>query len=981
MLGVSMVSGTYVLTDEIYSAFHSISADSRKNVSAVITAKKLINRSMQTPTISQGLLARVATLDGVKNVTGAVTVINAPIIGSNGKAVGTSGAPALGMGFSRFENRPDNPTKIIAGRWPTGYGEVMVDAHTARAQHFKLGDSVRVAYAGPARQFRLVGYARYGSSESMIGGTTFAIFNLPTAQKLFGLQGKVTEIAIEAISGTSPEKIVQEVKPLLTRGEVVRTAAQQIKEDDKQSGFFIKILRYLLLAFGFIALFVGAFVIFNTLSITVAQRTRELATLRTIGASGRQVLGGVLVEGVTIGLIASVVGIALGVFVAWGLNELFLAAHANIPHSGTILARRTVLLGLLVGMLSTLSASLVPAVRATRVPPIAAVREGAVLPKRPHPRWRMALMISLFAIGSLDLIYGAVSMGDKLATGIENVIVGCVLIALGLLMSQRRNLSVRFVFAAILISGAIMLLLSGLFGGSVGVAQRLASLGIGCLLLFLGVALISSYVVRPLARIASPVGVFVATLVSLVLWLPITLPYWLLRYAAFTTGHGKAGRRFLALVAGILIPIGPILFPLVLSMWIRQAITGWIPDWPIEFFNPIAAVRALWPRSRAARSEQAARTLGAHNARRNPQRTAATSAALMIGIALVTFVTVLTGGFTRSTEVAVNDNVSADYVVSPSNTQSTMGNNIAPALARVKSVQNSVAIQVDYGKVGSTTAAISGVDPKQIASVWRLKWKRGSDSSLQQLHGNNVFLLDSFAKKKKLKVGDSFTLQAPSGRELLLHVVAIDKQPQYLMALGDVTLSMKEFEKVVSITPQTTVAVLLRTVGGPNDANMKTLQKALANYPTVKVMTKKQYINLVNQGFIQIQTMFWILLGLAVLISVLGIINTLALAVFERTREIGMLRAVGLTRTQTRRMIRHESASISLIGAALGMPLGVLLAALVIAALSKYGVVFYLPWKLLVVFVIVTVVFGMIAAIFPARRAAKLNMLEALQYE
>ena len=979
VLGVAMVCGTFVLTDTINAAFHSITSDSRKYVSAVVTAKKTINRSTQTPTVSESLMTQIQTLNGVKKVTGQVAVINAPIIGHDGKPISTGGAPALGMGFSSFETRVGDPTKIAAGHWPTKANEVMIDAHSAKTQHLKIGDWVKVAYSGPAQRYRLSGYATYGSSDSAIGGATFAIFNLPTAQKLFGLQGRLTEIDVEAKANVAPASIVSEVKPLLTSTDVVRTAQQQIKEDQKQWAFFVNFLRYLLLAFGLIAVFVGAFVIFNTLSITVAQRTRELATLRTLGASGRQVLGGVMTEGLTIGIIASIVGLGFGILVAKGLNAMFQVMGANIPHTGTILAQRTIVLGLAVGIGTTLIASLMPAIRATRVPPIAAVREGAILPKRPHPRWRFAFGIVLLVDALLAV---SAAFAAKSAFGRTEAAVGGVMfLILGVGVLKRPQLHVRSVFATLLIYGSLSMLLSGLFSGGVGVAQRLVTLGVGCLTLFLGVALIASYVVRPLARVASPIGAVVTTLVSVIIWLPITLPYWLLRYAAFTSGKGKVGRRVLALVVGFGIPCGPVLVLIVLVMKIHQALTGWSPDWPIEIFNPITALRALWPGSKAGRVDQVSLRLGTHNARRNPQRTAATSAALMIGIALVTFVTVLVGGFTKSTEAAVNENVTANYVVASSNGQSSLGNAITPALKKVKEVTDAVAIQIDYGKVGNTTATVAGIDPLQIASVWRLRWKQGSNASLNQLHGNNAFLLDTFAKDKKLKVGEDFTLLAPSGRKLRLHVAAIDKQSQYLMALGQVTLSSAEFSRVVSITPQTTAAVLVRTVGGATDANKMALEKGIADFPTAKVMTKQQYIDLVNQGFTQIQTMFWILLGLAVLISVLGIINTLALAVYERTRELGMLRAIGLTRMQTRRMIRHESASISLIGAALGMPLGILLAALVIAALSKYGVVFSLPWPLLIVFVIVTVVFGMIAAIFPASRAAKLNVLEALQYE
>jgi putative ABC transport system permease protein len=665
-----------------------------------------------------------------------------------------------------------------------------------------------------------------------IGQTTLSFFELKAAQKFFEMEGRLSEIDIEANSGVSPGSLAARVKQIVPKSVEVRTAKQQIEEDKTEIGFFVNILRYFLLVFGFVALFVGAFVIFNTLSITVAQRTRELATLRTLGASRKQVLGSVLFEGLTIGAVASLVGLGLGVALAKGLSWLFKVIHFDLPQKGTVLLPRTVILSLLIGVIVTLVASLAPALRATRVPPIAAVREGAILPKRRH-----AVLRTIFAV---------------------------LLIVLG-------------------VAG----LLAGLFVPSTTIAQRLSALGGGCVALFFGVALFSSHLVPPLARIVGAPGALI----------------------------GRAAGR-----------------------------------------------------------------LARENAIRAPGRTAATAAALMIGLALVVFVSVIANGFTRSTEVTIDKYVRAPYVVGANDGYSMISNDVAPSLKRVSGVENAVPIRWDYGKVGKTQALASGVDPRSLASVWRTEWKEGSNDSLARLGGTNVLVKESFAKKKKLSVGSTFKMLTPSGKKLQLHVIAVDKQPEYAPYLGDVTLATAAFDNLFSNSKAATEVVLVNTAASSEDV-AKAMEKAVAGFPTVKVMTKKQYIDLQNGTMKPILAMFYVLLGLAVVISVFGIINTLMLAVFERTRELGMLRAVGMTKRQTRRMIRHEAVTISLIAAALGMPLGIVLAALVTSALSKYGVVFSVSPGGMAFFVVLTILVGILAAVLPARRASRLNILEALQYE
>ncbi len=832
ILGVAMVCGTYMLTDTIQSAFDSLVEDSREDVAVVVTGKKTIDWAYETPTVSDSLIEPIRQAPGVQRVSGGIEG-TAQLIGSDGKAVNTFGAPALGIGINPSDVQPNDPTQIVEGHWASGPGQVVLEQGTAEKRGFDIGDSIDIASQGASRPFEVVGIAKLSSLES-IGQTTLSFFDVKTAQQFFEKSGRLSAIDVEARTGVTPERLAADLKRILPANVVVRTAADQVKEEKKEIGMWMNIIRYFLLTFGFIALFVGAFVIFNTLSITVAQRTRELATLRTLGASRRQVLGSVFVEGLTIGAIASIIGLGLGVALAEGLTWLFKVIHFDLPQKGTVLLPRTVLLSLFVGVVVTLLASLAPALRATRVPPIAAVREGAILPKRRH-------------------------------TVIRNI------------------------FAGLLLLGGGLGLFAGLFVPETTIAQRLIALGVGCVALFFGVALVSSHLVPPLARLVGAPGVLI----------------------------GRAPGR-----------------------------------------------------------------LARENAMRAPGRTAATAAAMMIGLALIVFVSVLARGFTRSTEVTIGENVHAPYIVSHNDGYTPISNDVAPLLERVPGVTESVAIRSEFGKVGDTRTWVAGVDPGTIASVWKMQWKKGSgsDESLKQLGGRNVLIQESFAKKKKLEPGSSFAMLTPRGQKLELKVVAVDKQPEYAPYLGDVTFSDQAFDALFSRNKAATYAVFVNATGD-DEAVKKAIEKAVADFPTVKAMTKGEYIDLQNATMQPILAMFYVLLGLSALISVFGVINTLALAVFERTRELGMLRAIGMTKRQTRRMIRHESVSISLIGAALGIPLGILLAALVTAALSKYGVAFSVSPGQMAFLITLTVIAGMLAAILPARRASRLNVLQALQYE
>jgi len=406
VLGVATVSGTYVLTDSIDKAFGSIFTTSRQGSDAVISGKSAFDvnsdNGAQAPTFDESLLAKVRALPGVDVADGAVNG-TAQLIGKDGKAVVYGGAPNLGFSIARGDS-PFNPLTLIKGRWPHG-DEVVIDKSVAHKEHFAVGQTIGVEAEGPVRHLRVAGIVKFGSV-STIGGATLAGFDLPTAQKLFAKPGQLDEIAVKAKPNVSTDELLAQIRGILPPATQVRTGQQQAHEDSKGTNSFISFLQKFLLGFGGVALFVGSFVIANSLSITIAQRTRELATLRMIGASRRQVLRSILLEALVIGVLASVVGLFAGLGLAVGLFKLFDAVGFTLPNNGLTFETRTVVVSLLVGIVVTLLASMRPAFRATRVPPISAVREGATLPESRFARFRLPAAILLAAIGFGSLLWG-----------------------------------------------------------------------------------------------------------------------------------------------------------------------------------------------------------------------------------------------------------------------------------------------------------------------------------------------------------------------------------------------------------------------------------------------------------------------------------------------------------------------------------------------------------------------------------------------
>ena len=940
VLGVAMVSGTFVLTDMIDRAFNDIFTQSYANTDAYISGKSpdftFNGDQVAPPSIPASVLPTVKKLSDVEAAGGTVADESATkIIDRKGKPVTTSGAPTFGFGLD-YSLPQFNPLKLTSGRWPSKPDEVVIDSGTAGDQNYKLGDTVRVATLKPVRPFKLVGIAQYGTVGS-IGSATFATFTLPTAQELLDRKGQLDAISVSAKPGVSQDQLVAQIKQVVPLNKVeVRTRAQQVKEA-KKSASFTKIIKYFLLSFAAIALFVGAFVIFNTLSITVSQRIREFATLRTIGASRRQLLTSVSIEAFVIGLLGAILGLFAGIGLAVGLNAFFKAVNNDLPTTGLIVAPRTVIVSLLIGVVVTLVAGLAPAVKATKVPPIAAVREGATL-----PRGRLAPFLPFIAIALVAL--------------------------------------------------AIALLAYGMFAGTLATAVRLLSLAVGCLVLFIGVALLSPRLVPVLSRIVRPIAKWVMLGVSLIVY-PTRLGAWIFRRGLDARGISVL-QRIGALVGGLLmlLVIGPgVLFAAAWAMRYLSSAIGWgfivavaVTEVVLVVWTLLAVFRRLRGRRYASdlpgvRFDPATDRLSGENTRRNPGRTAATAAALMIGLALVTFIAVLANGMKQSNRRAIERQVKSSYMLVSANGFDSISPSAGDAISKAPEVSVASNVRSGVGKASGSVEQITGLDPKTISRVYNFEWKDGSNAAVDNLGSYEAIVDKAFADKKNLSVGSRFDLLTSNGKTVPLEVKGVYKAPPFYPLLGEVSIALPFFDGLYE-RPQN-LYTFVDVQGGPSASAQTGLERQLANFPDAKVQTRGEWIHAQDKDFDNFLLLLYVLLALAVIVSLVGMVNTLVLSVFERTRELGMLRAVGMTRHQVSRMVRQESVITALIGAALGLPLGVFLAVLVTRALSQFNVEFLPPWKNLIGFAIVAMIAGVLAAVAPARRASRVNVRRALQYE
>lgn len=828
LLGVAMISGTYVLTDQIRSGFDNIFTTSVEGIDVIVTPKapafgQAARRGLQY--LPASVLAQVRRTPGVAEADGFVTGLAAVTVG--GEVVTQQNGPPV-LVFSTVPKRFSRNV-YTSGRAPSTRGEVSVTTTFARAQHLSLGDRLGIVTKTGEHPVRLVGTFDFGSAGSL-GGVVAVDGVLADVQEWYEARGKVSSVYAAAEPGVAPATLAEDLGRRLPGAEV-KTGQQSAAEQSKAlSDVLNRIVTPALLAFGFLAVLVGAFIIFNAFSITVAQRLREFAMLRALGASRRQVLFTVIVEALTIGLTASVAGLFAGLGVAVGVDAVFAAAGSQLPAAPTSLHLRTVVVSLMVGILMTLLAALVPALRATRVPPIAALQEGATLPPSRFGRLTPYLAVIVALAGAAAIALGAVGGGT--------------------------------------------------------LTRRLLLLGVGALLVFVAVGMTARYAVRPLA-----------------------------------------------------------------------AVLGW----PLQRLSPSTG------------------RLARENAARNPARTGATAAALMIGLAVVVFVAVFAQSLKSSFVGTVERSVRADLIITsgyavPLPAQAVAGIRRLPWVAAATGVATQ---PVRIGSKGTDT--LLAIDPAQIARLWRFQWVgKGTDKLLLRLRTGQAIVEQQVARAHKLVVGGSFSFLTQEGKRTTVRLIGEYRAP---VGVSGVVVSDRLYDRLY---PQRdTQLVLVKAIPGQDLAVLQAAgQKQLdKNFPTAKIQTRHEYTDTMTKQVNQLLLLIYALLAMSIVISVFGIVNTLVLSVYERTREIGMLRAIGASRRQVRRMVRYESVITSIIGGLLGIVVGVVFASLLISQLGTEGIVFALPGLQLVYMLIASAAVGIIAAVLPARRASRIDILDAIHYE
>jgi len=826
VLGVMMVAGTYVLTDTIDRSFERIFTESNQGVDAVVNrAEAIDSEEVQPPPFSARVLDRVPHVDGVGAAAGGITDPQVSIVGADGETLGGTGAPSFG--FSVLPERFD-PLTYVEGRRPAADDEVVIDRASADDEGFEVGDQVRIAGKEAARSYTLVGIATLGEVDSF-GGATLAELALPEAQRVTGKEGQLDQISVAAEEGTSPEQLAANLTAALPKSLKAETGAENVETQREDVGEFIGFLKTALLIFAGVALFVAAFLIFNTFSITVAQRTREFAMLRALGASRRQILVSVVIEALVVGFAAAAVGVLAGIGIAPAIRSLLDALGVDLPSTGSVIESRTVIVGLALGTALTVLAALAPALRATRVAPVTGLREGAVPPTVRERRAR--------------------------------ALAGAVLSVLG-----------------------IVLMLLGVFEA---ISPAEAWVGAGAAALLLGTALLSPRLVTPLAAF---VGV------------------------------------------------------------------------PLERLRGIPG--------RIARE----------NAIRNPGRTAATAAALMIGLALVTFVAVFAAGIRGSIDSAIDKTIASDLIVSNQDGFSDIPVASVDAAASIDGVEVASPLRYTEDEVrGAGDGFVTLVDPATAADVLTLDWQDGSQDLLAELAPDEAVVDESWAADKGIGVDDTFEAKTASGRTLTYKVTGtFTDNADFIGDYAASNASAAAFGEARSITN------VLLDVSDEADvgAVSEQIDTLLAErFPVAKVEDRQGLKDSIGEQLDALVGVVYALLFLSVLVSLFGIVNTLALSIHERTRELGLLRALGASRRQVRRIVRYEAVITALIGAALGAVLGVLFAVLASRPLADEGFTLEIPVGTLLALLVLAAIAGVLAAIGPARRASRHDVLEALAYE
>ncbi|HET6875205.1 MAG TPA: FtsX-like permease family protein [Acidimicrobiales bacterium] len=827
VLGVAFMAGTFVLTDTVTRTFDTLFASVYKGTDAVVRGQAEFtgpqNTGTQRARVDQSLVATVEKVPGVALAQGEIYGYTR-LIAKDGRALGNpaSGAPTLGSSWSDVPRL--NPFTLVAGRAPTAPAEIAIDRQSARTGKLAVGDYATVLTKAPPQRMLITGIVRFGNADSP-GGASVVLFTPPVAQQLVAEPGKYDSISVVADKGISQSQITARISKVLPAGTEAVTGAAVIRESQNDMHKAMSFFSTLMLVFAIVSLLVGAFIIFNTFSITVAQRTRENALFRALGASRGQVLSAVLLEALLIGIGASLVGLVAGVAVAIGLKGLLSAMGFGIPAGGIVFLGRTVLVSMLTGVGVTLVAALSPARKAGKVPPIAAMRE---------------------------IVVGSTGYGSK-----ERVIVG-----------------------GLLTSAGVTALLFGLFAHP---ANALLVVGAGALLVFFGVSALGRTVSLPLSRV----------------------------------------------------------------------------------------IGAPLPRLRGASG-----LLARQNAMRNPKRTAASASALMIGVGLVAFITIFASSTKASINATVDRAFTGDFIIdSGAGMMGGLDPTLAQRLNQLPQVQAATGIKLGVAKIDGSVQMIIGVDPVRGFQMFDVKPLQGRPADLG---ADSIAVYKDVAKDKHLSVGDTVPVlfKDTGTKQMKVALIYGENRPA-----GNYVLSNAAYSANFANNYDSQIFIK-KTPGASSASALAEVRQLAAQYPGAKVLDQTGYKAEMAKPINQQLSFVYVLLALAVLIALMGIANALGLSIFERTRELGLLRAVGMTRSQLRSTIRWESVIIALQGTLLGMLVGIFFGWALVKALSAQGIdQFALPVGSLAVIVAVGALAGVMAAVVPGRRAARLDVLKAVGAE
>jgi putative ABC transport system permease protein len=818
VLGVTFVSGTLVLTDTLRQTFSSLFGNIYQNIDFVVRATPPFSGNSgaangNNPPIPESVATLVESVPGVAYVRGGVGGY-AQLVAPDGKAIQNGQAPAIGLSFD--PNSQLSALRLVSGSPPTTPGEMVVDKGTAEKYHLTVGESLKVLLVGQPQRFTISGLVSFGTADNLAGATITA-FDLPTAQRVFDKVGKYDAIDVLAAPGADKAQVQAAIAKVLPQGDEVVTGQTVANEQTSAIDGALSFFSTALLVFAAISLFVGGFTILNTFSIIVGQRTRELALLRIIGASRRQIFRSVIGEALIVGFVSSLLGLGLGVLTAVGLEALLKGFGITLPTGPLVFEGRDVLVALLVGVGVTVLSAISPARRAVRIAPIAAI-------------------------------------ADHRSESTE---------------SSRRRL---------VAGGAV--LLAGIAVLAVGLTHTIVLVGVGAVAIFIGVGMLAPIVARPMSSVlGQPMGRI----------------------------FGLPGR------------------------------------------------------------------LGRENSMRNPRRTAQTASALMVGLALVSTMAVLGASISGSATSAVDNAISANYIVTSSGSGAQgFSSTVAAQAAKVAGVTAVSDVYQGAFEVRGGQTNLTAISTDHLAQTVVLRMSSGS--GVPALAAGELLVDTTTAAADNLTVGSTVPVKFALTGDTTMKVGGIYETNALLGSyLVGGAFYLRHFETPLA------VAVLIQTSGSATDAQTAAIDAGLSSYPGLKIQTKAQFEKAQQQQVNQLLGLVYALLALAIVIALIGIVNTLLLSVFERTREIGLLRAVGMRRRQVKAMIRSEAVILAVFGAIVGVVVGTLLGLAFVGALGHDGINdIVVPFPTLIIFLVISGLLGLGAASWPARRAAKLDVLGAI---